>query len=247
MTLSTVTMTKNKNDDIENLTIIDSVTGDIKTYSAAWPNSNFWGSAAPIVAAWGDEMCDAHLAMLRAETPQQRAARLLADAAADEKSHNGLIKFSVGRKEDKWCKGGEMKFRVPKPCKYASLFAQRICAGPTCGKKVPEGQTKCSCGEALAGCWNHEKTHTCIYVHPDEPQWEAACSGALCFDRQQQIFHLRTEPLAAANRFLAVARDAKEEPKERRERVRSGKSYESSVFVAPKKAVVKTAVVETAW
>ena len=235
MTLTTETFKTFENKTIE--------TGDIfKTYSKCWPNS---GSTAPIVALWGDEMYDAHMEMLRKETPQQRAARLLADAAADEKSHNGLIKFSVGRKEDKWCKGGEMKFRVPKPCKYASLFAQRICAGPTCGKKVPEGQTKCSCGEALAGCWNHEKTHTCIYVHPDEPQWEDACSGALCFDRQQQIFHLRTEPLAAANRFAAVARDAKEEPKERR--VRSGKSYESSVFVAPKKAVVKTAVVETAW
>ena len=241
-------MTKNKNDDIENMTIIDSVTGDIKTYSKCWPNSSFWGSAAPIVAAWGDEMCDAHLAMLRAETPQQRSARLLADAAADEKSHNGLIKFSVGRKEDKWCKGGEMKFRVPKPCKYASLFAQRICAGPTCGKKVPEGQTKCSCGEALAGCWNHEKTHTCIYVHPDEPQWEDACSGALCFDRQQHLFHLRSEPLACCaevNRFAVVARNAKEEPRSAHSRVRSGKVYESTAFVA-KKAVVKTPV-ETAW
>lgn len=247
MTYSIVNLTKTKNDDIENLTIIDSVTGDIKTYSAAWPNSSFWGSAAPIVTAWGDEMYDAHLAMLRAETPEQRAARLQAEAAADEKSHNGLIKFSVGLKESKWCKDGQMKFRVPKPCKYASLFAQRICAGPTCGKKVPEGQTKCSCGEALAGCWNHEKTHTCIYVHPDEPQWEDACSGALCFDRQQQVFHLRSEPLAAPNRLLAFAQQAKEEPKQRRSArpAAQSKVYESTAFVTPKKAAA--AVVETAW
>ena len=238
MTLTTETFKTFENKTIE--------TGDIvKTYSKCWPYSGSWGSA-PYQSSWGDEMYDAHMEMLRSETPQQRAARLQAEAAADVKSHNGLVTFSVKRKEEKWCsKSGEMKFRVPKPCKYASLFAQRICAKPGCEKKVPEGQTKCSCGEILAGCWNHEKTHTCIYVHPDEPQWEAACSGALCFDRQQQIFHLRTEPLAAVNRFLAVAKNAKEEPKERRRP--SGNSYESSVFVAPKKAVVKTPVLETAW
>ena len=237
--------------DIENKTI---ETGDsIKTYSAAWPTS--WGSvwADFMTSSWGDEMYDAHMEMLRNETPEQKAKRLQAEAAADAKSHNGLVKFSVKRKEEKWCsKSGEMKFRVPKPCKYASLFAQRICAGPTCGKKVPEGQTKCSCGEILAGCWNHEKTHSCIYVHPDEPQWEDACSGALCFDRQQQVFHLRTEPLAAVNRFLAVAKNAKEEPNERRsaqhgrsaQHSHSGKVYQSTKFA--EKPVVKTEA-ETAW
>jgi len=240
MTLTTETFKTFENKTIE--------TGDIvKTYSAVWPNSGFWGSAAPYVALWGDEMYDAHMEMLRTETPQQRAARLQAEAAADAKSHNGLVKFSVKRKEEKWCsKSGEMKFRVPKPCKYATLFAQRICAGPTCGKHVPEGQTKCSCGEILAGCWNHDKTHSCIYVHPDEPQWEDACSGALCFDRQQQVFHLKTEPLAAVNRFLAVARTAKEEPNERRsaQHSRSGKVYQSTKFA--EKPVVKTET-ETAW
>ena len=184
-------------------------------------------------------MYDAEMEMLKNETPAQRDARLQAEAAADVKSHNGLVKHSMDRKNAKW----GMKFRVPKPCKYASLFAQRICAKPGCEKHVPEGQTKCSCGEILAGCWNHEKTHTCIYVHPDEPQWEDACSGALCFDRQQQMFHLRTEPLAAVNRFVAVARSAKEEPK-RSGHSRSGKVYESTAFVKP---VVKTTVTETAW
>ena len=244
MTLTNTSELKIKNNNIENQII---VTGDIvKTYSAAWPNSNFWGSASFLKGSWGDEMADAHMEMLRNETPSQRTTRLQAEAAADVKSHNGLVKYSVKRKEEKWCKGGEMKFRVPKPCKYASLFAQRICAGPTCGKKVPEGQTKCSCGEALAGCWNHAEKHSCIYVHPDEPQWEDACYGALCFDRQQQMFHLRTEPLAAINRFVAVARSAKEEPNERRsaQHSRSGKVYQSTKFA--EKPVVKTEA-ETAW
>ena len=163
---------------------------------------------------WGDEMYDAEIEMLKNETPAQKTERVKREAAAEMKSHTGLVNFCVKRKEEKWCKGGEMKFRVPKPCKYASLFEQRICAGPTCGKKVPEGQTKCSCGEILAGCWNHAEKHSCIYVHPDEPQWEAACSGALCFDRQQQVFHLKTEPLAQ-NRFTQVSRSAKNESQSR--------------------------------
>jgi hypothetical protein len=235
----------------ENKTIQDSETGETKTYSLCCPfmtqqERRQWMSEN-CVALWGDQMYDAHMEMLRNETPQEREARLKKEAAADEKSHNGLETFSVKRKEDKWCsKSGEMKFRVPKPCKYASLFAQRICAAPTCGKKVPEGQAKCSCGEILAGCWNHEKTHTCIYVHPDEPQWEAACSGELCFDRQQQLFHLRTEPLAAPNRFIAMAKNAKEEPqRSARPSGHSGKVYESSRF-AEKPRARKTEV-ETAW
>jgi hypothetical protein len=62
------------------------------------------------------------------------------------------------------------------------------------------------CDRDFAGCWNHEQTRTCIYVHPDEPQWADACSGALCYDRQAQAFHLRGAAPPQTNRFVAVAR-----------------------------------------
>jgi len=104
-----------------------------------------------------------------------------------------------------------MKFRVPRPCKYATLYEQRICSD--CGAKVPEGATVCKamkghrvCDQEFAGCWNHEQTQTCIYIHPDEPQWKDACSGALCYDRQASCFHLRGQELPQVNRFPTVAR-----------------------------------------
>jgi hypothetical protein len=62
------------------------------------------------------------------------------------------------------------------------------------------------CDQEFAGCWNHEQTHTCIYVHPDEPQWADACSGALCYDRQAPVFPLRGAEPAQANRFTVAAR-----------------------------------------
>ena len=199
------------------------------------------------VSQWGDELMNALAYALANETPAEREARLAYEAAQDEKSYNGIVTYSTKKKTDKWCtKNGAMKFRVPRPCKYASLFEQRICASEKCGKKVPEGKTKCSCGEILAGCWSHEKTHSCIYVHPDEPQWSAACDGSLCFDREQQMFHLRTEPLAAANRFVQVAKNSKEEPRApKRGSQRSNNQYESSTFAEKPKP--RQAVVETAW
>ena len=36
-----------------------------------------------------------------------------------------------------------------------------------------------TCGEALAGCWNHEQHATCIYVHPEERQWADALAGRM--------------------------------------------------------------------
>ena len=96
-----------------------------------------------------------------------------------------------------------MKFRVPKPCKYSKLFLERICA--RCGKNVPEGQEMCSCGEKLQDCSSH-KTNSCIYVHPDEPEWEAACDGTLAFNRQHQIFYSRNTPLYAPKSFTVNKR-----------------------------------------
>ena len=235
---------------------------DIQESSQEYVFSDNWAAevrspvSGPHVVWWGDQMYDAWMEMLKNETPAERAARLTQEAAQEEKSYNGVVSFSTKKKADKWCtKNGQMKFRVPTPCKYASLFAQRICAGAKCGKKLPEGQTKCSCGEILAGCWSHEKTHSCIYVHPDEDQWEAACSGTLAFDRVQQVFHLKTEPLACPNRFVAVAQQAKEEPKPRSRPSRFGDrvvatehSYTSTTFVAPKKPSQQPAPQrESAW
>ena len=220
----------------------DSIVGDFfktagpvaqnKIYDERSWTEGGWESAAALrardgnrfgapVAWWGNQMFDAEVQMLKNETPAERARRFAQEDAEDLKRYNGIVKFSINKKADKWCgQGGKMKFRVPTPCKYASLFAQRICAGSMgkeCGKKVPEGQTKCSCGQALAGCWSHEEKRSCIYVHPEEKQgeidlWPAAISGDLCFDRKRELFHLRTSPLAAENRFEQLARNAREEP-----------------------------------
>jgi predicted nucleic acid-binding Zn ribbon protein len=136
-----------------------------------------------------------------------------------------------------------MKFRVPRPCRYASLFEQRICA--SCSTKLPAGQSICSasiimveeqekrrdgrmagtgkmvarlarpgdagvrsCGEKLAGCWNHDQHRTCIYVHPDEPQWASACAGTLRVKEDNRlVFCMAGEERAAqpANRFADLA------------------------------------------
>ncbi len=145
---------------------------------------------------WGDIAEADYRAEIAAETPQQMAMRLKAEAEAEANANAGIVRYSINKKADKWTKGGEMKFRVPRPCKYQSLFMARTCAG--CNSHVPEGQTRCQatkghrvCGEELAGCWAHEKSHTCIYIHPDEPQWADALSGNLCYDRDRSCFHLK--------------------------------------------------------
>lgn len=168
-------------------------------------------AGGPSCTTWGDIMWEEEQAILNAETPAQKAARLAAQAENDRKGKQEVVKYLVHRKEEKWTKGGEMKFRVPRPCKYATLYAARTCSD--CGAKVPEGATVCKamkghrvCDQEFAGCWNHEQTKTCIYVHPDEPQWADACSGALCYDRQAQVFHLRGQEPAQPNRFAAAAR-----------------------------------------
>lgn len=165
---------------------------------------------------WGDIMLADEAAMLARLTPAEMAAREAEAAAYEAAGERDLQGFRVMKKADRWCaKGGQMKFRVPRPCKYITLFMKRECAG--CGAKVPEGQTQCSakkgyrvCGEKLSGCWAHEQSHNCIYIHPDEPQWASALSGDLCYDRTAQCFHLRGEHVAAPkaapapNRFGAL-------------------------------------------
>jgi hypothetical protein len=167
--------------------------------------------AGPSSTTWGDMQWEDELAERSRETPAQLATRLAAEAEHERKSKEGVVRYLVHRKEEKWTKGGEMKFRVPRPCKYATLYANRTCSD--CGAQVPEGATVCKamkghrvCDQEFAGCWNHEQTKTCIYVHPDESQWEDACSGALCYDRQAQVFHLRGQEPPQVNRFAAAAR-----------------------------------------
>lgn len=165
---------------------------------------------------WGDIMLADEAAMLARLTPAQMATREAEAAAYEAAGERELQDFRVGKKAEKW---GKLKCRVPRPCKYITLFMKRECAG--CGAKVPEGQTQCSakkgyrvCGEKLSGCWMHEQGKCCLYIHPDEPQWAAALSGDLCFDRQQQCFHLRGEHVEVAapkpkNRFVEAATGAK--------------------------------------
>jgi hypothetical protein len=168
-----------------------------------------------------------------AETPEVRAARKEAEALRDAADEAKVICTKVARKEEKWTNKGSMKFRVPRPCKYASLFQQRICAA--CGTRVADGTSSCTarvvkrpnsdcklethlakegdtgvrpCGEKLAGCWNHDQHKTCIYVHPDEPQWAAACAGTLRVKTANRlVFCMAGEegPAAQPNRFSMLA------------------------------------------
>jgi len=135
------------------------------------------------------------------EEPEERAARQAAEAA---KCSEELQKKAIHRKEARWTNySGVMRFRVPKPCKYAALYAKRLCVNCDnlgISSTIPEGETLCRtmipggayknhmdgvsiseermCNQELSGCHNHE-VHSCIYVHPDEPQWADACSGRL--------------------------------------------------------------------
>lgn len=180
-----------------------------------------------------------------AETPAARAARKEAEALRDAADATRVIGTKVAAKEEKWTNKGSMKFRVPRPCRYASLFEQRICA--SCSTKLPAGQSTCSasivmveeqerrrdgrmagtgkmvarlakagdcgvrsCGEKLAGCWNHDQHRTCIYVHPDEPQWAAACAGTLRVKADNRlVFCMAGEeggavPPTVPNRFTSL-------------------------------------------
>lgn len=166
------------------------------------------------------------------ETPEVRAARKEAEALRDAADEAKVIGNKVARKEEKWTNKGSMKFRVPRPCRYASLFQQRICAN--CSSHLPAGQDTCSaqiimveeqekrrdgrmagtgkmvarlagardtgvrlCGEKLAGCWNHDQHRSCIYVHPDEPQWAAACAGTLDVRADNRlVFCMATDPVS---------------------------------------------------
>lgn len=173
---------------------------------------------------WGDIAELDYQTLISTETPAQKAARARARAEEEAAAEAGVVRYSINKKADKWTKGGQMKFRVPRPCKYATLFNERKCAG--CGARVPEGQAKCSamkghlvCGETLAGCWAHEKSHNCIYVHPDEPQWNDACSGALCYDREHSCFHLKGDAPPVRN-FRGLADRPQRQERQHQERQR---------------------------
>jgi hypothetical protein len=190
------------------------VTGD---FAVMWILENAAGHSE----LWGRMTVDEDLEREEAETPEERAAReakeLAAAAAAAEAA-------AIQKKAARWTDGEAMKFRVPKPCKYATLYAKRLCA--ECDREgirsvIPEGEDICHaliparqrknhmgdtvtdearvCGAPFSGCHNHV-TRTCIYVHPDEPQWGDACSGRLDtrFDNRL-VFCLATDPTAMRN------------------------------------------------
>lgn len=192
--------------------------------------------------SWGDQAWLEDWMKEAYETAQEKATRLAKQAAADEASKKEILKYSITKKEEKWTKGGQMKFRVPRPCRYSSLFLEHTCA--KCESKVPEGQNICTaqiiyvvgqemrngrmvdtdklvpkvvksggilCKERLAGCWNHEATHTCIYIHPDEPQWKEACSGDLCYDRDTHKFHKKGACATCASCNPGIANRGKQQ------------------------------------
>ena len=123
---------------------------------------------------WGDIILDWEDAERAKETSEQKAARLAESILQDQKMMDGLIDYSVAKKTERWCdKTGEMKFRVPRPCKYETLFLE---------------------GREDKGCWMHSKGEPCIYIHPDQEQWNDAVAGRLCYDRDSQAFYLKGQP-----------------------------------------------------
>jgi hypothetical protein len=187
------------------------VTGD---FAVMWILENAAGNSE----LWGRITVDEDLEREEAETPEERAAREEAEATKRQVA-------AIQKKAARWTSDGEvMKFRVPKPCRYASFFSKRLCV--ECDKEgvrsvIPEGDDVCRavipsqtrknnigdlyttearyCGAPLSGCHNHE-TGTCIYVHPDEREWADACSGRLDtrFDNRL-VFCLATDPAAMRN------------------------------------------------
>ena len=183
--------------------------------------------------SWGDDAYLDEWEFLASETPEHREFRLASLAALDAKEDEKIIQTKVVRKEEKWTKGGSMKFRVPRPCKYAALLLKRTCAA--CGSHVASGRVCTaqvvkrpnrngqlearlaksddtgvrSCNEELAGCWNHDQHRTCIYVHPDEPQWAAACAGTLRVKEDNRLIFCmageeRSAAAASAGRFSVL-------------------------------------------
>ena len=217
------------------------------SHSVVWDNAEIAGFCVRWLQhrgclSFGDIVFLEEMQYYASETPQVRAARKEAEILRDAADTTKVIVSKVARKEDKWTNQGSMKFRVPRPCRYASLFQQRICAN--CSTKLPAGTDSCSarivmveeqekrrdgrmagtgkmvarlaepgasgvriCGEKLAGCWNHDQHRTCIYVHPDEPQWAAACAGTLRVKEDNRlIFCMAGEERAAVApaRFAAL-------------------------------------------
>ena len=128
-------------------------------------NGTLWGD---LILAWED-------AEIAKETPEQKAARAAARVAQDHEMVEGVITYSVSKKTERWTdKSGEMKFRVPRCCRYETLFLE---------------------GKEARGCWMHEKGEPCIYVHPDQPQWADAMANRLCYDRDAQAFYLKGQPV----------------------------------------------------
>jgi hypothetical protein len=123
---------------------------------------------------WGDIILDWEDAERAKETTEQKAARLAESVLQTQKMMDGVIDYSVAKKAERWCdKTGEMKFRVPRPCKYETLFLE---------------------GREEKGCWMHSKGEPCIYIHPDQEQWKDAVAGRLCYDRDSQAFYLKGQP-----------------------------------------------------
>ena len=124
---------------------------------------------------WGDLILSWEDAEIAQETPEQKAARAAARVALDNKMVEGVITYSVAKKAERWTdKSGEMKFRVPRCCRYETLFLE---------------------GKEARGCWMHEKGEPCIYVHPNQPQWADAMANRLCYDRDAQAFYLKGQPV----------------------------------------------------
>jgi hypothetical protein len=140
---------------------------------------------------WAD-VGDAAIAAARAaETPQQRAAREAAEAAAE---HERELDYEVGRMygHAQLC-GAKNAVRVKGSREVVIRKNDRPCKWLYCDEKVPKSQwrkdengTLCApLRNALTGsqCWGHEfvnpktgkleKPHKCGHLHPGEAGWRA--------------------------------------------------------------------------
>ena len=136
---------------------------------------------------WGDEYAEAELEMLRNETPEAKAARLAADAAADVARETSAEAYKMaiyaeiqGVKNLRGHGRDRQIGKIDSPCRW--LYCDEKAPKST-WRKNAKGELCAPVLKALTGsqCWAHEyldpktkvmkKPHTCKHLHPGEDGW----------------------------------------------------------------------------
>lgn len=143
-----------------------------------------WPFQTPL---WGDEYAEAELEMLRNETPEAKAARLAADAAADVARETAAEAYKMaiyaeiqGVKNLRGHGRDRQIGKIDSPCRW--LYCDEKAPKST-WRKNAKGELCAPVLKALTGsqCWAHEyldpktkvmkKPHTCKHLHPGEDGW----------------------------------------------------------------------------